>query len=268
MGIVSRKSSSRRIQSWAGCIKESWADNETLSHLSISTFSIFSPGLQRWKPWLTRDSIVIWEEDQLRLEVFLVASKGERFPDPQWDCNEIPWLNWSRANQQSQDTTSDDQCGESEGHSRSRGGGSCWCCQWGGHQGYMSGGSSLLVELRVVKSCIFSLWTCSKSECSSNLRWTVENTGDSPTLLSPCQGLHSCFYQVIIEPVLWLILWEAFSCRRSEIFENILNIVTREEGLAALWKGHLPAQALSVTYGFARWYFEPHAILLICIHLT
>ena len=146
MGIVSRKSSSRRIQSWAGCIKESWADNEALSHLSISTFSIFSPGLQRWKPWLTRDSNVIWE-DQLRLEVFLVASKGERFSDPQWDCNEIPWLNWSRANQQSQDTTSDDQCGESEGHSRSRGGGSCRCCQWGGHQGYMSGGSSLLVEL-------------------------------------------------------------------------------------------------------------------------
>ena len=56
----------------------------------------------------------------------------------------------------------------------------------------------------------------------------------------------------LIEPVLWLILWEAFSCRRSEIFEIILNKVTREEGLAALWKGHLPAQALSVTYGFAR----------------
>ena len=30
-------------------------------------------------------------------------------------------------------------------------------------------------------------------------------------------------------------------------------MIPREEGLAALWKGHLPAQALSVTYGFARY---------------
>ena len=30
-------------------------------------------------------------------------------------------------------------------------------------------------------------------------------------------------------------------------------MLPREEGLAALWKGHLPAQALSVTYGFARY---------------
>ena len=34
---------------------------------------------------------------------------------------------------------------------------------------------------------------------------------------------------------------------------KVLMMLPREEGLAALWKGHLPAQALSVTYGFARY---------------
>ena len=52
--------------------------------------------------------------------------------------------------------------------------------------------------------------------------------------------------------------------------KKVLIVLPREEGLAALWKGHLPAQALSVTYGFARYtctYFHIYNFISVLLPL-
>ncbi|KAB0796854.1 hypothetical protein PPYR_10915 [Photinus pyralis] len=58
-------------------------------------------------------------------------------------------------------------------------------------------------------------------------------------------------FQLQVEPI---------SYRRTSKYHSILqatSLIAKEEGLKALWKGHVPAQLLSITYGMVQfWCFD------------
>ena len=80
----------------------------------------------------------------------------------------------------------DDQCWESASDAQSRRCGDCRRCKWGFHESHLSGDFAL--ETSPAMFHLFSLWTCSRSECNSSQKRRVGNTGDSLTLQSPYQG--------------------------------------------------------------------------------
>lgn len=59
-------------------------------------------------------------------------------------------------------------------------------------------------------------------------------------------------FQLQVEPVS-----AKSSASKYKSLIQAVTLITREEGLIALWKGHVPAQLLSVVYGAAQfWAFE------------
>ena len=146
MGILFRKSSSQKIQSWVRCTRESSADSD-LSNILISTFSIFwllkiekveilvSP-LFQFSPVDCRDDSLY--RNPWLLEVITdhalwikiqVAMKGRA----SLTCSGTERFYWN------QTIGRDDQCWESAIEAQSRRCGNCRCFKWGCHKSYLSG---------------------------------------------------------------------------------------------------------------------------------
>ena len=55
-----------------------------------------------------------------------------------------------------------------------------------------------------------------------------------------------CFFQLQVEP-----LSKTTNSKYTGLSQAFVNIL-QEEGAAALWKGHVPAQMLSIAYGIVQ----------------
>ena len=129
----------------------------------------------------------------------------------------------------------DDQCGNSENQPQSWRSGLCWCRQWSCNKGDLSGDSSLQLEQNCER-LIFSAFGCvQNTDATSSGRqgWQIQRAHSSGCNIAQ-------------------VLRRNISCQYAALSKCVRHSISREEGLAALWKGHLPAQVLSVTYGFVR----------------
>ena len=99
---------------------------------------------------------------------------------------------------------------------------------------------------------IFSPWMCSRFECSFKRKARLANTEGSFIWQQHCPGL-TCVGTFLVYQF-------------AALSKCVRHSISREEGLAALWKGHLPAQVLSVTYGFVRCQLLAPFVQLITFH--
>jgi len=63
---------------------------------------------------------------------------------------------------------------------------------------------------------------------------------------SPTINKYFCIVQLQVEPI------STYHVSKYKSISQAVLLILREEGSTALWKGHVPAQLISITYGMGQ----------------
>lgn len=91
------------------------------------------------------------------------------------------------------------------------------------------------------------------SQNLSQLDYMIAGGGSGFITRMLCQPLDvlKIRFQLQVEPIL------KSNVSKYQSVVHATNVILKEEGVKALWKGHVPAQLLSISYGVAQfWTFE------------